>query len=311
MAAEEYPLVTVIAACYNHETFAVECLEGIRKQTYPNIQLIITDDCSHDRSVEIIEEWITRNQVKCQFVKHTENVGFPRTLNEALSWAKGEYISIISTDDYWSSGFIENRVKIFTENDEKVGVVYGRTLPIDVDGEEFPYTLPRKSPAPEGNIYKELLRVCFIPAMSTMIRATCYQKVGFYDENLTNEDYDMWLRIADFFDFKFSPDILSIYRIHENSMSNLYRDKVNLSRTQVFFKQLSLKPENKIEIENRIAAHAEVLYKNNHPNYKYYVKIAISRIPSKSSFILYLFAILGIPYSRYEKFKKFFKNTKR
>lgn len=300
----ENPLVTIIAACYNHERFVVECLESIRNQTYPNIQLIITDDYSTDHSVDLIEQWVEIHQVECKFIKHTENMGLPKTLNEALSYSKGEYISIISTDDFWFSDFVDNRIKIFIESEESVGVVYGGTLPIDVNGSNFPYTLPRKSPAPEGNIYKELLRVCFIPAMSTMIRRSCFQTVGLYDESLVSEDYDMWLRIASHYHFKFSPEICSAYRIHGNSMSKNFKEEIDLARTKIFFKQFNLHPELKIDIENRIASHAAVLYKNEHPNYKYYAKLALCRLPSKSNFILYLLSVFGFPYSTYENLLK-------
>ena len=54
-SAASLPLVTVTATCFNHERFVVECLESIRAQTYPNIQLIIADDCSTDGSAEIAE----------------------------------------------------------------------------------------------------------------------------------------------------------------------------------------------------------------------------------------------------------------
>ena len=55
------PLVSVIALCYNHARFVLECLESIRHQSYKNTELIIVDDCSRDNSVELIRNWIAEN----------------------------------------------------------------------------------------------------------------------------------------------------------------------------------------------------------------------------------------------------------
>ncbi|MDQ3753753.1 MAG: glycosyltransferase [Acidobacteriota bacterium] len=60
---DNQPLVSVIAGCYNHSRFVLECLESIRNQTYKNIQLIIIDDCSTDNSVALIRAWIAEHSV--------------------------------------------------------------------------------------------------------------------------------------------------------------------------------------------------------------------------------------------------------
>ena len=54
---DSFPLVRVIATCFNHERYVVESLESIRAQTYPNIQLIVADDASTDGSVGLIRNW--------------------------------------------------------------------------------------------------------------------------------------------------------------------------------------------------------------------------------------------------------------
>ena len=54
------PLVSIIALCYNHASYLEETLDSIIEQTYPNIQLIILDDCSSDNSVELINAWIKK-----------------------------------------------------------------------------------------------------------------------------------------------------------------------------------------------------------------------------------------------------------
>ena len=86
-SAGSLPLVTVIATCFNHERFVVECLESIRAQTYPNIQLIIADDCSTDGSVPLIRDWLTQTGTVCTLILHQQNQGVCRTRNETLTHA--------------------------------------------------------------------------------------------------------------------------------------------------------------------------------------------------------------------------------
>src|SRR6478672_5840202 len=106
------PLVSVIALCYNHSRFVVECLESIRTQTYQPLHIILIDDQSKDNSVALIEEWIGTHHVTCTFIKHTTNKGICKSLNEGLSLARGKYISIIATDDVWLPEKLEHQVPI-------------------------------------------------------------------------------------------------------------------------------------------------------------------------------------------------------
>jgi glycosyltransferase involved in cell wall biosynthesis len=240
------PLVSVIALCYNHSRFVVECLESIRKQTYQHLQLIVIDDESKDDSVAIIEEWISTHDVTCTFIKHTTNRGICKTVNEGLALARGKYISIIGTDDVWLPDKLEHQVPIMEQLSEEVGVIYSDTYRIDEQGNllaglgiECEYEKARNqlfdgrylapySPPPEGDIFSHLVVNCFVPALTTLIRRSCYDAVGWYDERLCFEDWDMWLRISQRFKFAYSPIISAKYRI------------VSTSACRTFMKQLTV-----------------------------------------------------------------------
>ena len=119
---EIYPLVTVIALCYNHEKFIEECLQSVLNQTYTNVELIIVDDFSTDMS---------RGKIKLFFAKYPfakiilneKNLGNCRSFNQAFHISKGKYIIDLSTDDVLLPTKIEEQVKLF-ESSEKVGVVF-------------------------------------------------------------------------------------------------------------------------------------------------------------------------------------------
>ena len=194
------PLVTVIATCFNHERFVVESLESIRAQTYPNIQLIIADDCSTDGSVPLIRDWLTQTGTVCTLILHDENQGVCRTRNESLAHAHGKYVSSLSTDDVWLPHKLADQVEQMEKLPLRVGVVYCDAARMDVEGRPLPNTFIEQigtvERMPEGNLYETLLARNFIPAGATLVRRECYEEVGSYDESLIYEDWDMWLRIA-------------------------------------------------------------------------------------------------------------------
>src|ERR1700745_29986 len=88
------PLVTAIVLSYNQSRFVWETLESVRAQTHQSMQLIIVDDCSSDDSVGIIGHWIQHNKMDCTFIRHQENRGICKSLNDALAVASGKYISM-------------------------------------------------------------------------------------------------------------------------------------------------------------------------------------------------------------------------
>ena len=216
------PLVTVWVGCYNHARFVVEALESVRQQTYPNIQLIVWDDCSKDNSVEVIEYWIAKHQVDCTFLKHKINLGICRSLNEALALSHGKYVSGVAADDVWLPTKTATQVGMLERLPEDVGVVYSDAYQIDEGGKLLPEMFieaHRLLPTmPEGWIFDTLIQGNFIPAMTSLTRRRCLEVVGNYDENLVFEDWDMWLRISRQYRFAFDRIPSAKYRIVATSM---------------------------------------------------------------------------------------------
>ena len=216
------PLVTVIALCYNHSRFLIECLDSIASQTFQNFQLIITDDNSSDTSPEMIASWVSTNWPDAIFIRHSKNVGICPTLNEALSCATGKYISMIAADDVWEKDKIEKQLELFKTLPENVAVIYSDTSRIGESGEllkgQFIESHRAGFSPPSGRVFSDLVDGNFIPAMATLIRRDAIDDVGGYDENLTYEDYDMWLRLSEKFNFVYCEGVVAKYRIVSTSI---------------------------------------------------------------------------------------------
>ncbi len=246
---EKCPLVTIIAICYNHEQFIEECLQSIINQTYKNIELIIVDDFSVDKSREIMLIFSQKNiGINCIFNKY--NVGNCRSFNQALKIAKGKYIIDLSTDDVLKPNKIEEQVKKFEES-EDIGIVFSDAEYIDEYSNWLGIFYKKNQRIPEGNIYEEILKKSFIMPSSMMIRKSILDKLGGYDENSSYEDFDFWVRSSRRYDYAYVPQILVQQRILNGSHSTKFTQKHNIltpSTVQVCEKALLL---NETESENQ------------------------------------------------------------
>lgn len=214
--------VTVIALCYNHSKFLIECLDSIAAQTHQNFQLIVTDDCSSDNSVELIQVWLAAHYPGAIFIRHNQNTGLCKTLNEAIGHAKGEFISMIATDDAWEPEKIEIQLAAMRGQRTEVAVVYSDASRMDESGQrlekDFIASHTPECTRPSGHIFSELANRNFIPAMSTLIRHQALLDVGLYDDRLAYEDYDMWLRLSSRYEFIYLAAVPARYRIVSTSM---------------------------------------------------------------------------------------------
>jgi glycosyltransferase involved in cell wall biosynthesis len=243
MTRTDQPLVSVIALCYNHERFILQCLESIRAQTYRNVEIFVTDDCSTDSSPALIRRWIDQHpSLGARFFHNQQNSGICRSVNNALALATGKYISMIATDDIWEPTKIEMQVDLMEGMPETVGVIYSDADKIDEAGmllpQRFIETYRSFDRAPQGDIHECLWNGNFIPGMTTLIRRSVYDTVGLYDESLCYEDWDMWLRISKDFQFAYHEGPTARYRVFERSLSKAAVDKMNLANERMFTKFL-------------------------------------------------------------------------
>lgn len=129
------PLVTVVGLCYNHSRYVVETLESIRQQSYPHLQVILIDDCSKDDSVSIVENWLRQHQLNWTFIKHEQNHGITKSLNESLLSAQGKYYKAIACDDVLLPHFISTMVERFEQLPNEYALIYSDVQTINEHSE--------------------------------------------------------------------------------------------------------------------------------------------------------------------------------
>ncbi len=146
-----------------------------------------------------------------------ENRGLAGARNTGLNHARGEYIAYLDADDLWDSTKLAKQVEIFKQN-PNIGLVYTWVDRINEKGKSI--GKPFQSNL-SGHILEKLLERNVIAPSSAMIRRSCFERVGLFDENLKSfvEDWDMWLRIAACYPIEVLPETLLHYRERPNSAS--------------------------------------------------------------------------------------------
>ena len=110
---EHKTLISVIIPVYNVEEYIRTCLDSISSQTYSNLEIILVDDGSTDKSPGICDEYQERDS---RFrVIHKKNGGQSSARNEALDIAKGEYVSFVDSDDWLESDMYEVLINVINE----------------------------------------------------------------------------------------------------------------------------------------------------------------------------------------------------
>jgi glycosyltransferase involved in cell wall biosynthesis len=224
------PLVSVIVPAYNAEAYIDLTLDSILSQTYKNIEVLVIDDGSQDKTVEIAESFAKKDN---RFILLKQpNGGVAAARNLGIEKSKGEYIAPIDADDIWYPEKIEKQVQRFLESDSSVGLVYTWSVFIDEDSSiigNYNPTYYLNICSLEGHVYPYLAVLHFIGNASVpLFRRTCLDKVGGYNFKLKEEnaggceDWDMALRIAEYYEFRVVPEFLCGYRQIHGSMSSNY-----------------------------------------------------------------------------------------
>lgn len=253
----ENPKVSIFCLSYNQADFIIESLESIKSQTFQDFELLIIDDFSKDNSVQVIDVWINNNeQINVTFIKHTENKGICKSLNELLHFSKGKYIQMLALDDIILDWKLEKHVSILDKSHSNQVMVFSDAFLMDDQSNLFQnkfIALHKKYLSLSTSVfYDQLLEGNFIPAMSVLVKKESILEVNGWDENLAYEDYDMWLRLSKKeVEFIFNEEASCIYRLHKNNTHK--KDEIMSSSIfDILCKHVD-RPEVVIKIQNYLA----------------------------------------------------------
>jgi len=224
--ADNYPLVSIICLCFNHEKFIDEALQSVLAQDYPNIEVIIVDDASTDNSVQVINSLLQKHPA-IQFIGNQQNEGNCRSFNKGLAKSKGKYIIDLALDDVLISDRVSLGVSELEKLGNQYGVHYGNVTLISEDGTVTGSIAPAANQQTEGNLYSLLIEKFILSAPSMLMRRSVLEKLDGYDEALTYEDFDFWIRSSRDHFYAFTDRIVVKKRIHQHNYSRRQRKFLN------------------------------------------------------------------------------------
>ncbi len=207
--------ITVAVPSYNHEAFVERTLRSIFNQSLRPETLIVIDDGSKDESAKIIKAVLSECPFEHTFISRG-NRGLCRTLNEALSLARGDHFAYISSDDVWLPAFLESRMRTFEKRPNAV-LAYGYSYLIDEQDRIFDST-QNWGGYVDGNATDMLLTPTIPASASVLYRRDVLGRFGWNGASIL-EDYELYLRFSRAGDFAFDPNILSACRIHGGNTS--------------------------------------------------------------------------------------------
>lgn len=203
------PKVSVILPVYNCEKYIFETVQSVLNQTFADFELLIVDDCSTDNTVAIIKEF---NDDRIQLTVKEKNTGYTDSLNYAVSIAKGQYIARMDGDDICLPTRFEKQVT-FLDTNPKI-ILCGSA--IQIIGTDTILRHPSNHEAIK-------IKLCFGSSFyhpSVMGRIEVFQ-ANLYDKKYEPaEDYDLWTRLAFQGELANLEEVLLLYRVHDNQVSN-------------------------------------------------------------------------------------------
>jgi glycosyltransferase involved in cell wall biosynthesis len=214
------PKISVLMPVYNGERYIREAVESVLDQTFGDFELLALDDGSTDKSAAILREYEARDGRVRVFSR--ENRGLVLTLNELIAKARGHYLARMDADDICLPPRFEKQLEFLDSHREYVLVGSFQEV-INSSGQRIGVI---RHPINHEEIdHLQLKGCCCLSHSSVMLRASAVKSLNGYDPQFAYaEDLELWLRMAEHGKIANIPEVLILYRIHEDSISESHQE---------------------------------------------------------------------------------------
>lgn len=224
---ENYGLVSIITPSYNSANYIMDTIESIINQTYPYWELLITDDCSTDNSVEIIANYVVKDS-RIKLLKTETNSGAGVCRNKSIENAQGRFIAFCDSDDCWFPHKLEKQLKFMRLKESALS--YSSYMVMDESK-----TIMGIAVCMSVIDYKAMIREDGIGCLTAIYDT---EKVGkmYFPSIRKRQDWGLWLEILSKCKVSYGiKEPLAYYRVRRNSISSnklaLVKYNINIYRT--------------------------------------------------------------------------------
>ena len=205
-------MVSIITPAYNSERFIAETIKSVLNQTYTDWELIIVDDCSTDKTSEIVLSF-QKEETRIIYIKNETNKGSAISRNIALRNAKGKWIAFLDSDDVWHPEKLERQIEFMLKNNYNFS--YTDYCEIDENSKENGKSV--SGPKIIGK--NKMLAYCWPGCLTVMYNADFVGSMQTCDIKI-NEEYALWIKIAKMTNCYLLNENLAKYRRHSDSLSS-------------------------------------------------------------------------------------------
>lgn len=256
------PLISIIIPNYNRANLIGETLDSILTQTYTNWECIIVDDGSADKSKEVIQAYVKKDN---RFQLHNRPKNRPKGANACRNYgfelSNGEYINWFDSDDLMLPKKLEIQIKELHSSIYDYTIC--QTMKFDIE--------PNKEMGLKASIQKSnktfedyiLFKIFWLTGAPLWKRSFLEQnKLSFDEELQQSQDYDFHIKVLDISDNYLSIDNpLVVFRYHENNMSNSTFDRIDKIYSNLKVRnEILVSYNNKLSPKTRIFVYNQILY---------------------------------------------------
>jgi len=244
------PLVSICIPVYDREKHIIDAVDSIKNQSYKNIEIIILDNNSQDKTYEIIEKNY-QHVSNVHIYKNDSTITIARNWNRCIDFANGELIGIFHSDDVYHVNIVQESVSMFNEYPE-IGMTstYGNKIDIHgvvIDDYKIPKSLIDIPTIKFNDLFKAILQkdnVIMTP--SVIVKKDVYDQLGKFPTTLAQSmDYDLWLQISEKYPIKLINKKLMSWREHESQESSEIRNYEKIPEIISVYERWNVKYNNK------------------------------------------------------------------
>ena len=216
------PRVTVVIATYNYGQYLAGAVESVLAQSFDDYEVVVVDDGSTDDTDTVIEPFLSHPKIT---LLRTDHLGQPAAKNAGIRRASGDLIAFLDADDLWLPDKLSKQTALFDRNPE-LGVAYTRRYWMNEHGERFEKA---EATMHRGQVLGKMFQTNFVCFSSCMVHRRVFDRVGTFDEQIPLAiDYDLWLRVARFYDFDYVDEPLVEYRTGHSNLSRRAEERLSL-----------------------------------------------------------------------------------
>ncbi len=207
---------SIIIPLYNKEQFIENTLKSVLQQTYQNFEIIIVNDGSTDRSIELLQKYTDK---RIQII-HKQNQGVSVARNNGIKLAKAQFICFLDADDYWYPHFLETFNMLIEKY--KNQYVFSAAFEVETKWNTFKsmYSIDPTQNDLVVDFFEASKKECVLWTSCAVFDKSVFEKVGNFDKTIKiAQDTDLWIRIGLHYPIVFTWETLAIYKHDAQSLS--------------------------------------------------------------------------------------------